>query len=130
MPTSASLDRELLVAEFHTGLAVGVFGMALRQAHRHVQIVGAAGQRAVEDRHHETWVHRIHDVRDLMPTNQFGNRVGGCRVDLRRGEPRIAHRVRGMLGAALVVVAHDELLEEVPSHRNRTERRSDTTGAH
>ena len=108
----------------------GLLGMALRQAHRHVEVVGATGQRAVEDRHHEPRVDGVHDVGDAVLANQFGDRVGRCRVDPRGGEPRVADGVGGLLGPRLVVVADDDLLEEVSSHRDGTERRTDTAGAH
>jgi hypothetical protein len=72
--------------------------MALRQAHRHVEVIGATGQRAVEDRHHEPRVDGVHDVGDVVAANVFGDVASRRRVDLRRGEPRIAERVRGPPG--------------------------------
>ncbi len=124
------LDRELLVAELDTGERVRLLGMALRQAHRHVEVVGAAGQCPVEDRHDEPRVDGVHDVGDPVSPNEFGDCVGRCGVDLRRGKPRVADGVGGLLGAGLVVVADDELIEEVSPRRNGAERRSDATGAH
>jgi hypothetical protein len=69
-------------------------------------------------------------VGDPVSPNEFGDCVSGCGVDLRRGKPRVADGAGGLLGADLVVVADDELIEEVSPHGNGAERRSDATGAH
>ena len=89
--------------------------MPLRQAHRHVEVVGATGQRAVEDRHHEPRVDGVHDVGDVVAANEFCDVVGRRRVHPRRGEPRIADRVSGLRGPRLVVVADDDVVEEISS---------------
>src|SRR4029078_5402486 len=60
------LDGELLVAELDAGEFVRLLRMPVRQAHRHVEVIGATGQRAVEDRHHEPRVDGVHDVGDVV----------------------------------------------------------------
>jgi hypothetical protein len=124
------LDGELLVAELDAGEFVWLLGMPQRQAHGHVEVVGATGQRAVEDRHHEPRVDGVHDVGDVVAANEFGDVVGRRRVDLRGGESRVAHRVGGLPCSALVVVTDHDLFEELSAHGDGAERRSDTTGAH
>ena len=92
------LDGELLVAELDAGQFVRLLGMPVRQAHRHVEVVGATGQRAVEDRHHEPRVDSVHDMGDVVAANEFCDVVGRRRIHPRRGEPRISHRVSGLRG--------------------------------
>ena len=93
-----ALRGELIVAQLDAGQFVRSLGVPLRQAHRHVEVVGATGQRAVEDRHHEPRVDGVHDMRDVVAANEIGDVVGRRRVDPRGGEPRIAHRVGGLRG--------------------------------
>jgi hypothetical protein len=73
--------------------------MALREAHRHVEVIGATGERAVEDWHHEPRVDGVHHVGDAMLTNHLGDVVGPRRVDARGGEALVADRIRRLLGA-------------------------------
>ena len=66
--------RELLVAELHAGLLVRRLGVRLRQRHRHVEVVGAGLEGAVEDRHVEDRVDRVHHVRDRVLAAQRRHR--------------------------------------------------------
>ncbi len=114
---------ELLVAELDADLLVGRVGVPLREAHRHVEVVGAGGQGAGEDRHHEPWVDGVEHVGGphLAGQRRHGVRVGG--VDLGGREARLARRCStdsaparrgdGVLGPAEVVVGHHPRLEEV-----------------
>ena len=75
---------ELLVAELDAALLVRRDGVRAGQAHRHVEVVGAGGVRAVEDRHVEDRVDGVHDMRDpvlLAAARSPRPRRG---VDLRR----------------------------------------------
>ena len=72
---------------FTPGLLVGVGRMRLRQAHRHVEVVGAGRERAREDRRHELRLDGVHHVRRTVLAGDGCHDVGIRRVDLRRGEP-------------------------------------------
>ena len=74
---------ELLVAELDPDLLVGRVGVAHRQAHRHVEVVGVGGQRAGEDRHHEPRVDGVEDVGRPHLAGERRDRVGVGGVDLR-----------------------------------------------
>ena len=84
---------ELLVAELDADLGVGLVGVPLGQAHRHVEVVGTGRQRAPEDRHDEPRVDGVEHVRRAVLARQrrHGGRVRG--VDLGGDEPRLARRV-------------------------------------
>ena len=124
------LGGELLIAEFDAGQLVGLLRVSLRQAHRHIQIVGAAGQCAVEDRHHETGVDGIDHMGDGVLTDEIGDRLFRTCVDADGAEARVVDRVGRLLGLGLVIVGNHDLLEEVPPHRDRTECRTDAARAH
>jgi hypothetical protein len=99
----------------------------LRQAHRHVEVVRTTGRGAVEDRHHEARVDRVHHVGDAVLLDQRTHRprVGG--VDLGGLEPGV--RRRCLLRADEVVVGDHDRLEEVTSGRDRSERAAHTACA-
>jgi hypothetical protein len=110
--------------------------MRLREAHRHVEVVGARGERAREDRRHELRLHGVHHVGRAVLTGDGCHDVGVARVDARRGEPGgdfVAvlgpDPLDRALRAGFVVVAHDEELEEVASGRDLRDGISDATGA-
>jgi hypothetical protein len=124
------LDCELLVAEFHAREFVGLVRVPVREAHRHVEIVGTTGEGAVEDRHDEPRVDGVHHVRDPVRADQFGDVVGGRRVHVGRGEPRVTYRVGGLRCPVFCVVADHDPFEEVTPRRDRTERRADTARTH
>ncbi len=120
---------ELLVAELHPALLVRRLGVRLRQAHRHVEVVGTRRERAVEDRHVEDRVDRVHHVGDLVLASERldGARVGG--VDLGGHEPVVVQRVDRLARARLVVVGDHADLEEVTARGDGGERRADAAGA-
>ena len=104
--------------------------MGVRQRHRHVEVVGAGRERAVEDRHDEARVDRVEDVADAVLAAQRCDVLGARRVDPGRDEPR--HRRPpgdGAIGAGAVVVGDDHVLEERPSGGDRDGGAADATGA-
>jgi hypothetical protein len=119
------LLRELLVAEHDAGELVRPVGVRRRQAHRHVEVDGAAREGALEDRHHEARVDGVQHVRDGVLADQGRDRVGARRVDRGAEEARVAQRVHQRLRAGRVVVGDDEQLEERASHSD-----ADGCGAH
>ena len=112
------LGCELLITEFDPGQLVGLIRMALGQTHRHIEIVSAAGQCAVEDRHHKAGVDGIDHVGDALLAHQLGNRFGRTCVDAGRAEAGIVDRVGRLLGPDRVVIGHHDVLEEIPPHRD------------
>ena len=92
--------------------------MALGQTHRHIEIVGAAGQCTVEDRHHKAGVDGIDHVGDALLAHKLGNRIGRTCVDAGRAEAGIVDRVGRLLGPDRVVIGHHDVLEEIPPHRD------------
>jgi hypothetical protein len=121
---------ELLVAELDAALGVRALGVRLRQAHRHVEVVGPGGERTLEDRHHEPRVDGVHHVRGARLARQGLDRARVGRVDLGRREARVVDLGDGAVGALLGVVGHDDGLEEVATGRDGAERRADAAGAH
>ena len=122
--------RELLVAELDAGPLVRRLGMRVRQRHRHVEVVGAGREGALEDRHHEARVDRVEDVGDAVLATQGRDVLGPRRVDPRGDEPVVAGEPGdGPLRAAGVVVGHDHPLEEVAARGDRDDRTPDATGA-
>jgi hypothetical protein len=83
------VDGELLVAELHAGEPVRLVRVRLGQAHGHIEVVGAAGQRAVEDRHHESRIDRLHHMGDLVDVHQVGHRPRRRRVHPSRRKSNI-----------------------------------------
>ena len=116
------------IDELHAGVLVGLLGMRLGQAHRHVEVVGAGLERAVEDRHVENGVDGVHHVGDavLPAQGSHGRRVRG--VDLCRDEAVV--RRRGLLGPRQVVVGHHDGLEEVAPGGDGREGTADATGSY
>jgi hypothetical protein len=57
---------ELLVAELDARQRVRLLRVGRRQAHRHVEVGRAGGQRTVEDRHDEARVDRVEHVGDAV----------------------------------------------------------------
>ncbi len=102
MPTSASRPAsrqrsglgELLVAELDAGQLVGPLRVRPGQAHRHVEVVGAGGERPLEDRHHEPRVHRVEHVGGPLLPGERGDGVGVRGVDAGRREARVGDRGR------------------------------------
>ncbi len=97
--------------------------MRPRQAHGHVEVVGA--RRTLEDGHHEARVDRVHHVGDLVLAHQR----------LHRGPFEASIQVEsktvdgGRLGRAhLVIVGDEDALIEVTPSSNGRKCRSDTTG--
>ena len=111
--------RELVVAEHDPGLAVGVRGVRFGQAHGHVEVVTAGGERPGEHRGHELRLDRVHHVGGAVPERDGGDHVRVAGVDLLGGEPG-CRRVPvlqadcddGAFRPGQVVVAHDDVLEE------------------
>ena len=124
--------RQLLVAELDAGPLVRAVGVRTRQRHRHVEVVGTAGTRALEDRHHEARVHRVHHVRRAVPADRVGHGPGVGGVDAVGDQPllvRVAllHGGDRALRPSEVVVGHDQRLEERSPGRDAHERISDPT---
>ena len=107
---------ELLVAELDAALLVRRLGVRLGQRHRHVEVVGPGGERALEDRHVEDRVDGVHHVRDAVLPAQRRDRLRGRGVDLRRDVPVVGGG--RLLGARRVVVGDDDRLEEVAARRD------------
>ena len=136
MPTSARRPAaaqrvgpgELLVTELDARPGIRLVGVRVGQAHRHVEVVGAGGEGALEDRHHEARVDGVEDVGDRVLTAQSGDRVGRRGVHARRDEPRVGDLGDGLLGSAGVVVGHDAKLEEGAPCRDRRHRAADASG--
>ena len=110
--------------------------MRLGQAHRHVEVVGPGGERAREDRRHELRLDGVHHVGRAVLAGDGCHDVGIGRVDLRRGEPGgdlVAvlrpDPVDRARRPGLVVVAHDDELEEVAAGRDLGDGISDASGA-
>lgn len=108
---------ELLVAEHDADLLVGLLGMTLRQAHRHVEVVGPGSLGAVEDRHVELRVDGVEDVRRRVLAGQRRHGLGRRGVDPGRDEARLPRVASGdgcdrALGTRHVVVGDDPALEE------------------
>ena len=109
--------RQLVVAELDADLRVGLARVPARQAHRHVEVVGAGRLRPLEDRQHEPRVDRVEDVRGTHLAGERGDGAGIRGVDLRGPEAGLAlvargHGVDGVLRAGEVVVGHHPGLEE------------------
>ena len=122
-------ELELLVTELHPGEGVRLRWMPLRQRHRHVEVVGAARERGPKQRHHESRVGRVEQHVAVVLAQGGADRgfVGG--VDLDRAEPLVAGALGGTLGLALVVVGHDQRVEEPPAGRDTGDRPANATGA-
>ena len=124
---------ELLVAELDADLLVGRVRVRRGQAHRHVEVVGARGERPGEDRHHEPRVHGVEDVGGPDLAGERGHCVGVGGVDLRGAEALLARttsarRLDGALGPLDVVVGHHPGLEEVALDRDPGRGVTDATG--
>jgi hypothetical protein len=121
--------RELLVAKLQPGLGVRVLRMRRRQAHRHVEVVGARRQGAPEDRHDEPGVDGVQHVRHGVLADQCLDRglVGG--VDLCGDETVVADRRHGLVRPCHVVVGDHTRLEEAAPADDGGERRPDATGS-
>jgi hypothetical protein len=124
---------ELLVAELDADLLVRRAGVAHRQAHGHVEVVGVRGQGAGEDRHHEPRVDGVEDVGGAHLASQGRHCVRVGRVDLGGAEPLVARTppARGRdraLGPLRVVVGHDPGLEEVALDRDPGRGVTDASG--
>jgi hypothetical protein len=78
--------RQLVVAELDPDLRVGLARVPARQAHRHVEVVGAGGAGPLEDRQHEARVDGVEDVRGTHLTGQRLDRTGIRGVDAGRPE--------------------------------------------
>ena len=116
-------------------LGVGLVGVPLRQAHRHVEVAGPGGEGAPEDRHDEPRVDGVEDVRRTRargparpPPPRRRRRPARRRSRDSPGAPggRRGHR---RLGAGQVVVGHDERLEEVALDGDARGSVTDATGA-
>ncbi len=110
--------------------------MRLRQAHRHVEIVGSRGERPGEDGRHELRLDRVHHVRCTVLLGDLGDVVGvGC-VDLCGDVTVTLIAVFGgdpgdrALRPGQVVVADDHRLEEGSACGDLRDRVADTAGAH
>ena len=87
---------ELVVAQLHPGLGVGLVGVGVRQAHGHVQVGDPGGQGGPVDRHDEPWVDRVEHGVDAVGRHQLdqgrlvaGIDLGGLEAVRRRsGRPR------------------------------------------
>ena len=103
---------ELVVTQLDAGQVVGVGGMRLGQADRHVHVVDVRGERAPEDRHQEARVDGVHDQVDAVGARE---RLDGGRVRGVDALGRVARRVADLsLHAARpveVVVGEHHLLQ-------------------
>ena len=117
------LHRELVVTELLADEFVGPVRVALRERHRHVEVLRTRLERPFEDRHHEPRVGGVQDVRDPVRTDAFRH-VGRARgVDGRGAEPpAVTVTVDHALGARCVEVGEHDLFVEVTPRRDRGER--------
>jgi hypothetical protein len=105
------------------GALVRCFGIRYRQGHRHVQVIRTAGKCAIEDRHHEPWVHSVQDmgVPVLMTKGRDVVRPGG--VDPGSDEALVpTERRHGAACSIGVVVGHDQAFEEGAADGDRDDR--------
>ena len=101
--------------------AYGALGMRVRQRHRHVEVVGAGRERALEDRHHEARIDGVEDVGDARARGTSAATSSAREASTRAAdEPGVAAEpVDGALGAGRVVVGDDHR-----ARRSRAARRS------
>ena len=103
--------------------------MAVRQAHRRVEVVGTGKVGAFEDRHDEARVDDVEDVGDGVCAAQRGDSLCVGRVDLRGDESLVGDARDQRLGAITVVVGHDDAVVEVATGGDERRRRTDATSA-
>ena len=107
--------------------------MGMAERHRHVQVVRAGRQGALEDRHDEARIDRVQDVADLVLPAQRGDLLRIRCVDPDGHEPRLpavpADRLDDPFGPGPVVVGHDHPIEERAARGNRHDGAPDTSGA-
>ncbi len=120
---------ELLVAELDAASSYGARGCGFDRRHRHVEVVGAGGERTVEDRHVEDRVDGVHHVGDPVLRHSAVTESADGGVDLRRDEAVVAERLDRLRRAGPVVVGDHAELEEVATRRDRGEGGSDAAGA-
>ena len=92
---------ELLVTEHDADLLEGLLGVSLRQAHRHVEVVGPGRLGAVEDRHVELRVDGVEDVGRPVLARECRHRLGRRGVDLGRDEPALPRMSRPATAATV-----------------------------
>jgi hypothetical protein len=99
-----------------------------RQAHRHVEVGRAGGQRTVEDRHDEARVDGVEHVGDAVRLDEPAT-ASAREASTWAASTRVGDLVDERLRARRVVVGDDELLEEVAADGDADGGRADASGA-
>ena len=121
-------ERELLVTQLDPRLPVRVGRVRAGQRHRHVEVGDPGGEGRAEDRHHEPRVDRVQHRIAPLGSDQLHDRLLVRRVELYRGEP-VATPGDRPPRPLLVVIGHDDALEQIPPRDRSRDRRPDSARA-
>ena len=122
---------ELFVGELDAGEVMGIGGMRPREAGGHVHVVDPGRQGAVEDRHHEAGIDRVHHQVDTMPARQLGHPVGVSGVQLLDREAAgVAEQSLQGCRPRKVVIGEDQRLAPVARGAHAGDRLANRADAH
>ena len=115
-PPTASAAANCSSPSLTPALGVRPLGMRAGQRHRHVQVVRAGGEGAVEDRHDEARVDRVEDVGDRRARGTAAATASAEEASTWAAEKRASDRRRHRpLGPGQVVVGHDARARRSPA---------------